>query len=138
MLMGDFLSLAQLGLPVKVVVFNKWRARLHRARAEIDRLPQILVPNSRTRILPPWRRLSGIHGIRLEDAADVEPGIAAALAHEGYKPVLIDAVVNRHELSMPPAITLEMAKGFTLYMVKAVMSGRGDEVLDLAVTNLWR
>ena len=39
---------------------------------------------------------------------------------------------------MPPKITLEMAKGFTLYMVKAVMSGRGDEVLDLAVTNLWR
>jgi pyruvate dehydrogenase (quinone) len=31
-----------------------------------------------------------------------------------------------------------MAKGFTLYMVKAVMSGQADEVLDLAVTNLWR
>ena len=78
----------------------------------------------------------GIRGIRLEDAADVEPGIKAALAHDG--PVLIDAVVNRQELSMPPSITLEMAKGFTLYMVKAVMSGRGSEVLDLAVTNLWR
>ena len=78
----------------------------------------------------------GIRGIRLEDAADVEPGIAAALAHDG--PVLVDAVVNRQELSMPRSITLEMAKGFTLYMVKAVMSGRGDEVLDLAVTNLWR
>jgi pyruvate dehydrogenase (quinone) len=38
---------------------------------------------------------------------------------------------------MPPAITLEMAKGFTLYMVKAVMNGRGDELVDLAVANLW-
>jgi len=66
----------------------------------------------------------------------VDPGIRAALAHDG--PVLIDAVVNREELSMPPAITLEMAKGFTLYMVKAVMSGRADQVLDLARTNLWR
>ena len=48
--------------------------------------------------------------------------------------MLVDAVVNRTELAMPPTITLEMAKGFTLYMVKAVISGRGDEVLDLART----
>ena len=39
---------------------------------------------------------------------------------------------------MPPAVTLEMAKEFTLYMVKAAMSGRGDELIDLARTNLWR
>jgi pyruvate dehydrogenase (quinone) len=78
----------------------------------------------------------GIRGIRLEDLGEVEDGVAAALAHDG--PVLIDAVVNRTELAMPPSITLEMAKGFTLYMVKAVISGRGDEVVDLAKTNLWR
>jgi pyruvate dehydrogenase (quinone) len=66
----------------------------------------------------------------------VEEGIAAALAHDG--PVLVDAVVNRTELVMPPSITLEMAKGFTLYMVKAVINGRGDEVIDLARSNLWR
>jgi pyruvate dehydrogenase (quinone) len=78
----------------------------------------------------------GIYGVRLEDPADVEPGIAAAFAHDG--PVLIDAVVNRTELAMPPSVTLEMAKGFTLFMVKAVMSGRADEIIDLAKTNLWR
>jgi pyruvate dehydrogenase (quinone) len=72
----------------------------------------------------------------LEDPTDVVPGISAALAHDG--PALIDAVVNRTELAMPPSITLEMAKGFTLFMVKAVMSGRADEVIDLAKTNLWR
>jgi pyruvate dehydrogenase (quinone) len=66
----------------------------------------------------------------------VNDGVAAALAHDG--PVLIDAVVNRMELAMPPSITVEMAKGFTLFMVKAVLSGRGDEVVDLAKTNLWR
>jgi pyruvate dehydrogenase (quinone) len=78
----------------------------------------------------------GIRGIRIEDTAEVEDGIAAALVHDG--PVLVDAVVNRTELAMPPSITLEMAKGFTLYMVKAIMSGRGDEIIDLAKTNLWR
>jgi pyruvate dehydrogenase (quinone) len=78
----------------------------------------------------------GIRGIRLEDPAEVDEGIATALAHDG--PVLVDAVVNRTELAMPPSITLEMAKGFTLYMVKALNSGRGDEIIDLARTNLWR
>src|SRR6516165_11707398 len=78
----------------------------------------------------------GIRGIRVEDAAQVEHGIADALAHNG--PVLVDAVVNRTELVMPPSITLEMAKGFTLFMVKAAMSGRAEEVIDLAKTNLWR
>jgi pyruvate dehydrogenase (quinone) len=31
-----------------------------------------------------------------------------------------------------------MAKGFTLYMLKAVMGGRGDDLIDLAKTNLWQ
>jgi len=53
-------------------------------------------------------------------------------------PFLLDVVVNRQELAMPPAIALEQAKGFTLYMLKAVMSGRGDEILDMAKSNLWR
>jgi pyruvate dehydrogenase (quinone) len=66
----------------------------------------------------------------------VNDGIAAALAHDG--PVLVDAVVARAELAMPPSITLEMAKGFSLFMLKAVLSGRGDELVDLAKTNLWR
>ena len=78
----------------------------------------------------------GVRGIRFEDPAEVADGIAAAFAHD--EPVLVDAVVNRTELAMPPSITMEMAKGFTLYMVKAVISGRADEVVDLARTNLWR
>ena len=77
-----------------------------------------------------------IKGIRIEDPGDVERGIGEALSHD--RPVVVDAVVNRQELSLPPKITAEMAKGFGLFMVTAVMSGRGDEVLDLARTNLWR
>jgi pyruvate dehydrogenase (quinone) len=51
---------------------------------------------------------------------------------------VVDAVVNRQELAIPPKITAEMAKGFTLYMVKAIVNGRGTEVIELARTNLWR
>jgi len=78
----------------------------------------------------------GIRGLRIADPAEVEAKLAEALSHPG--PVLVDAVVNRMELAMPPKVTAEMAKGFTLYMLKAVMSGRGDEIVELARTNLRR
>jgi pyruvate dehydrogenase (quinone) len=78
----------------------------------------------------------GVRGIRLERPGDVDSGIADALAHDG--PVLVDAVVSRMVLPTPPTITVEMAKGFSLYMLKAVIGGRGDDLVDLARANLWQ
>ena len=135
MLMGDFLSLAQLQLPVKVVVFNNSALGF----IELEQKSSGFVNTGTELVNPDFAAMAkavGVRGIRIEDPSEVEEGIATALAHDG--PVLVDAVVNRTELAMPPTITAEMAKGFTLYMVKAVMSGRGDEVIDLARTNLWR
>ena len=59
-----------------------------------------------------------------------------AFAYEG--PVLIDVITATEELAMPPQIKFEQAKGFSLYMLRAVISGRGDEVVDLAKTNWLR
>jgi pyruvate dehydrogenase (quinone) len=135
MLMGDFLSLVQLGLPVKVVVFNNGALGF----IEIEQKSTGFLPFGTEFKNPNFAAMAetvGVRGIRLADPGEVDGGIAAALAHDG--PVLVDAVVNRTELAMPPAVTMEMAKGFTLYMVKAVMSGRGDELIDSARTNLWR
>jgi pyruvate dehydrogenase (quinone) len=135
MLMGDLLTLVQHRLPVKVVVFNNGALGF----VELEQKSTGFL-NYGTELNNPDFALiaeaAGIRGIRIEDSAKVEDGIAAAFAHDG--PVLVDAVVNRTELSMPPTITLEMAKGITLYMMKAVMNGRADEVIDLAKTNLWR
>jgi pyruvate dehydrogenase (quinone) len=135
MLMGDFLSLVELKLPVKVVVFNNGALGF----IELEQKSTGFLPFGTEFNNPDFAAMAeavGVRGIRLEDPADVDEGIRAALADDG--PVLVDAVVNRTELAMPPSITMEMAKGFTLYMVKAVMSGRGDELIDLARTNLWR
>jgi pyruvate dehydrogenase (quinone) len=135
MLMGDFLSLAQLELPVKVVVFNNGALGFieleQKSTGFLDFGTDFKNPN-----FAAMAEASGIRGIRIEDPGEVETKLGEALAHNG--PVLIDAVVNRQELAIPPKITTEMAKGFTLYMVKAVLSGRADEVLELARTNLWR
>jgi pyruvate dehydrogenase (quinone) len=135
MLMGDFISLTQLKLPVKVVVFNNGALGFieleQKSTGFLEFGTELVNPN-----FAAMAEAVGVRGIRIEDPAKVDDAIVAALAHDG--PVLVDAVVNRTELAMPPSITLEMAKGFTLYMVKAIMSGRGDEIIDLAKTNLWR
>src|SRR5260370_38032920 len=133
--MGEFRGWARLRLAVKVVVFNNGALGF----IELEQKSTGFLPTGTELQNPNFAAMAeavGVRGIRLEDPADVEAGIAAALAHDG--PVLVDAVVNRTELAMPPAVTAEMAKGFTLYMVKAVMSGRGDELIELAKTNLWR
>jgi pyruvate dehydrogenase (quinone) len=135
MLMGDLLTLVQVGLPVKVVVFNNGALGF----IELEQKSAGFLPNGTDLKNPNFAAMAetiGMRGIRIEDPSQINDGIAAALAHDG--PVLIDAVVNRAELVMPPAVTLEMAKGFSLYMLRAVMNGRADEVIDLAESNLWR
>ena len=134
MLMGDFISLMQLNLPVKVVVFNNGSLGFveleQKSTGFLDYGTDLANPN-----FAAMAQAMGIRGIRLATPGEVEDGIADALAHNG--PVLVDAVVNRSELAMPPSITIEMAKGFSLYMVKAILNGRTDEIVDLAKTNLW-
>jgi pyruvate dehydrogenase (quinone) len=134
MLMGDFISLTQLDLPVKVVVFNNGTLGF----VELEQKSTGFLGYGTDLTNPDFAamaRAMGIRGIRLTNPAEVEDGIADAFAHNG--PVLVDALVNRAELAMPPSITVEMAKGFSLYMVKAILSGHADEIVDLAKTNLW-
>jgi pyruvate dehydrogenase (quinone) len=135
MLMGDFLTLVQHNLPVKVVVFNNGSLGF----IEIEQKSSGFLDFGTTLKNPNFAAMAeaiGVRGIRLEDPGDVESGIADALSHEG--PVLVDAVESRMVLPIPPSITVEMARGFTLYMVKAVMGGRGDDLIDLAKTTLWQ
>lgn len=79
---------------------------------------------------------AGVLGLRAETVDQVRPAIAQALQHNG--PALIEAMVSRQELSMPPTITVDQIKGLSLFMIKAVLDGRGEEIIDLARTNLMR
>ena len=76
----------------------------------------------------------GIHGVRVEDPQQLEGALREALAHNG--PALVDVVSARQELAMPPKTTLDQAFKFSLFMAKAVMDGRANELIDLARTNL--
>ena len=135
MLLGDLLSLRQLRQPVKVVVFRN------------DALAFVELEMKATGILdfgtelenPDFARLAeaaGLLGLTAARPEQVRPMIAQALAHDG--PALVEVLVHRQELAMPPSISLEQVTGFGIFMAKAVLSGRGDELIDLAKTNLFR
>jgi pyruvate dehydrogenase (quinone) len=133
MLLGDLLTLRQLNLPVKVVVFNNGSLGFVELEMKAAGWPSygtdLMNPN-----FAKLAESADIKGIRVEVPEDVRPALQSALDHDG--PCLVDVKVNRQELSMPPTITVEEVLGFSLYMIRAVLSGRGDEVIDLAVTNL--
>ncbi len=135
MLMGDFLSLVQLGLATKIVVFNNGALGF----IELEQKATGFLDTGTDFKNPDFAKMAeavGVRGIRLERPEDVQPGLAAALAHNG--PVLVDAVVNRMELAMPPKVQVEMAKGFSLYMLKAVLDGRASDLIELARSNMLR
>jgi pyruvate dehydrogenase (quinone) len=135
MLMGDLLSLKQLKLPVKVVVFNNGALGF----IELEQKSSGFL-NTGTDLENPnfamMAEATGIKGVRIEDPSEVRGKLAEALAYPG--PVVVDAVVNRMELAMPPKVTAQMAKGFTMYMLRAVLNGRADEIVELALTNVRR
>ncbi len=135
MLMGDFLSLKQLKLPVKIVVFNNGALSF----VELEMKAAGILTHGTSLIDTDFSKLAhaaGILGLRAERPEQVKPMLNEAMEHDGA--ALVDVVVNRQELLIPPTINLEQISGFTLYMIKAVLNGRGDEIVDLAKTNLFR
>jgi pyruvate dehydrogenase (quinone) len=135
MLMGDLLSLRQLKAPVKIVVFKNNSL----AFVELEMMAAGLVDFETDLQNPNFAKMAeavGLLGLTAETPEQVRPMIAEALKHDG--PALLEVPVSRQELSMPPKITLEQVKGFGLFALKAVLSGYGDKLIDLADTNLWR
>jgi pyruvate dehydrogenase (quinone) len=134
MLMGDFLSLAQLGLPVKVIVYDNgslgFVAMEMKASGYLDTNTDLANPD-----FAAMANAMGVLGLRVEQSADLAPALRKAFSHDG--PVLVDVVTAKQELVLPPKVQLEQARGFSLYMLKAIINGRGDEVVELAQTN-WR
>ena len=77
---------------------------------------------------------AGIYGVRVENSEELPSAIKQAFSHPG--PAVIDVVTAKHELALPPKLQWAQAKGFSLYMLRAVLNGRGDEILELVQTNL--
>jgi pyruvate dehydrogenase (quinone) len=135
MLLGDLLTLRQLQLPVKLVVFKNNALGFveleMKAAGFLDFATDLHNPD-----FAKMADAAGLLGLTAEAPEQVRPMLVQALEHDG--PALVEVEVNRQELAMPPSIEWEQMVGFSLYMVKAVLNGRGDELIDLVKTNLFR
>jgi pyruvate dehydrogenase (quinone) len=135
MLLGDLLSLRQLELPVKLVVFKNdslgFVELVMKAAGFLDFATDLHNPD-----FAKMAEAAGLLGLTAETPEQVRPMLIQALKHDG--PALVEVLVNRQELALPPSIELGQMIGFSLYMIKAVFNGRGDEIIDLAKSSLFR
>jgi pyruvate dehydrogenase (quinone) len=135
MMMGDFLSLRQLNLPVKIVLLNNGTLGFvemeMKANGFVDVGCDLINPN-----FADMANAVGVKGIRVEDPKDLRAALIAAFEHDG--PALVDVVSARQELAMPPTTTFDEAYKFGLFMIRAVLDGRANQLVDLAKVNLLR
>jgi pyruvate dehydrogenase (quinone) len=135
MMMGDFITLLQTGLKVKVIVLNNGTLGFvemeQKANGFLDTGVDLTNPN-----FAKMAESMGIKGIRVEKPQELRGALKSAFEHDG--PALVDVVSARQELAMPPKTTIEEAYHFGMFLMKAVLDGRGAELIDLAKVNLRR
>ena len=133
MLLGELITLRQQHLPVKVVVFNNGALSF----VELEMKAAGIVTYGTDLDNPDFAgiaRAVGLFGVRVEKADQLEGALQDAFSHDG--PALVEVRTARHELSLPPKLTYGELKGFTLYATRTVLSGGGEELIELAQTNL--
>jgi pyruvate dehydrogenase (quinone) len=133
MLLGELITLRQMHLPVKVVVFNNGALSF----VELEMKAGGIVTYGTNLDNPDFAgmaRAAGLFGARVEKADQLEGALREAFEHDG--PALVEVSTARHELSLPPALTYGEIKGFTLYATRTILAGEGTELIDLARTNL--
>jgi len=133
MLMGELVTVMQHDLPTKIVVFNNSVLGMVKLEMEAAGFPDWQTDNKN----PNFTKLAeaiGFNGMRIEDPGDVRSGLKKAL--ESSEPALIDVVTDPNALSMPSHITAEQVKGFGITMMKLVLSGHIDEVVETVEGNI--
>jgi pyruvate dehydrogenase (quinone) len=135
MMMGEFVTLLQQDLPVKIILLNNGTLGFVELEMKAGGFPdsgcELKNPN-----FAAMAEAMGIKGIRVERPQDLRPALVEALAYRGA--VLVDVVSARQELVMPPVTTIDEAHKFGLFMMKAVLDGRAGELINLATVNLLR
>jgi pyruvate dehydrogenase (quinone) len=135
MMMGEFVTLLQRKLPVKIVLLNNGTLGFveleMKAGGFLDTNVALTNPN-----FAEMAQAMGVKGIRVERPDELKGALTEAFRHDG--PALVDVVSTRQELVMPPTTTVDEAAHFSLFMMKAVLDGRMGELIDLAKANLSR
>jgi len=132
MMMGDLLTAVKENIAIKVAVYNNGSLGFVELEQKVEGLLDAYTDLKN----PDFGKVAeaiGIYGRRVESAAELEAAVVAWLAHPG--PALLDVTTDRFELVMPPNIEAAQVLGTALYSMKAVLSGRGGDVVDMIKDN---
>lgn len=133
MMLGELLTVREHNLPVKIVVYNNSSLNF----IELEMKAGGFVPFATDLQNPDYGKVAeamGIWGKHVERSKDLPGAVEEFLAHDG--PAVLDVVTERAELTIPPTISAEQVRGFSLYALRTVLSGKGSELVDLAKVNL--
>lgn len=133
MLMGDFLTLVQYDLPVKVVLFNNSSLGMVELEMLVSGLPSYGTTNKNPDFAA-IARAAGAYGVRVEKPKQLRDALKDAFRHKG--PALVDVVTDPNALSIPPKISAEMVTGFALSASKIVLDGGVGRMIQMARSNL--
>ncbi|MGW1012371.1 pyruvate dehydrogenase [Streptomyces termitum] len=133
MLMGDFLTLVQYELPVKIVLFNNSSLGMVELEMLVAGLPSYGTTNHNPDFAA-VARAAGAYGVRVEKPKQLAGALKDAFRHKG--PALVDVVTDPNALSIPPKISKEMVTGFALSTGKIVLDGGVGRMLQMARSNL--
>ncbi|MFF8277292.1 pyruvate dehydrogenase [Streptomyces lateritius] len=133
MLMGEFLTLVQHDLPVKIVLFNNSSLGMVELEMLVAGLPSYGTTNHNPDFAA-IARAAGAYGVRVEKPKQLAGALKDAFKHKG--PALVDVVTDPNALSIPPKISREMVSGFALSAGKIVLDGGVGRMLQMARSNL--
>lgn len=133
MLMGDLLTAKQENLPIKIVVFNNSSLNFVEQEQKGEGLVEVYV-DLKNGDFKTIAEGCGFSAQSVSKSSELEAAIKTFLAHEG--PALLDVVISDKELIMPPAISYENVKNMVWYGSKAILEGKGKEVIDMIKNNI--
>jgi pyruvate dehydrogenase (quinone) len=132
MLFGELLTTVQEDLPIKIVVFDNSKLGF----VEIEQKSEGMLDTFTHLTNPDFGKVAaaiGLWGKTVQKASELETAVHEWLAQPG--PALLNVHVNPLELVKPPFFQAKPAIGMALYSVRAILNGRGADVLEMAREN---
>ncbi|WP_239364458.1 thiamine pyrophosphate-dependent enzyme [Snodgrassella communis] len=133
MLMGDLLTAKQENLPIKIVVFNNSSLNFVEQEQKGEGLVEVFV-DLKNGDFKTIAEGCGFSAQSVSKSSELETAVQTFLAHKG--PALLDVVISDKELIMPPAISYENVKNMVWYGSKAILEGKGKDVIDMIKNNI--
>ena len=132
MLFGELLTTIQEDIPVKIVVYDNSKLGF----VEIEQMSEGMLDTFTRMKNPDFGKVAqaiGLWGKTVSKASELEPAIDEWLSQPG--PALLNVVVNPLELTKPPFLELKPVVGMALYTTRAILHGRGADVVEMIREN---